>query len=536
MKMVIFMKKLISIVISILLLLSLTLPAAAEEACTHECSTWTDAGENHAGTCSKCLQTISGSHSYVDKEVTAQPTCSQPGSKNVQCSLCGKTTTAAIPATNAHSYSGWTKLDDSSHTGTCSGCSATGTAPHTWNEGTVTTQPTCKDTGIKTFTCTACGATKTESVPKSTSHTISAWTPVDGNSHQGSCGICGQQASDVHSWDQGRITTQPTCKDQGKKTFTCTVCGGTRVERTSVSTEHVYDHGCDEICNLCGNERQTDHVFGKKWVSGPEYHWHECENCGEKTGRAAHTPGADATENAPQKCTVCDYIIAPAVGHSHRFAITRIYDDKGHWFKCSDCAEKKDYEEHIFEGACDETCSLCDYVRKDVKHIFTDVWQKDEKGHWHSCSVCEKKEDFTSHTPGPEATEDTPQLCSDCGFVLTEALTHTHDFSRWKQDETQHWQECTCGEKDNIGEHRWNSGSKNSDGSITRTCQDCLAQMTEEAPAKPFPWFALILMLLILTGGAVVAVLIVKDKIPADFLERIADRFDQIVDKFSERF
>ena len=36
--------------------------------------------------------------------------------------------------------------------------------PHSWNEGTVTTDPTCEGKGEKTFTCTDCGATKREEV------------------------------------------------------------------------------------------------------------------------------------------------------------------------------------------------------------------------------------------------------------------------------------------------------------------------------------------------------------------------------------
>ena len=33
-----------------------------------------------------------------------------------------------------------------------------------------------------------------------------------------------------HSWNEGVITTAPTCKDKGVKTFTCTVCHDTKAE------------------------------------------------------------------------------------------------------------------------------------------------------------------------------------------------------------------------------------------------------------------------------------------------------------------
>ena len=33
-----------------------------------------------------------------------------------------------------------------------------------------------------------------------------------------------------HTWDDGEITTQPTCKTEGEKKYTCTECGVTKTE------------------------------------------------------------------------------------------------------------------------------------------------------------------------------------------------------------------------------------------------------------------------------------------------------------------
>ena len=64
----------------------------------------------------------------------------------------------AIP----HSFS-YNKVDDTDHTGTCS-CGYTVTDVHSWDSGSVTTQPGCTTTGVKTYVCSICNGTKTESV------------------------------------------------------------------------------------------------------------------------------------------------------------------------------------------------------------------------------------------------------------------------------------------------------------------------------------------------------------------------------------
>ena len=39
----------------------------------------------------------------------------------------------------------------------------------------------------------------------------------------------------THTWDGGKVTTKPTCKKNGIKTYTCTVCGETKTEKTAKS-------------------------------------------------------------------------------------------------------------------------------------------------------------------------------------------------------------------------------------------------------------------------------------------------------------
>ncbi|MFQ7107911.1 MAG: hypothetical protein ACLRQ4_22385 [Neglectibacter timonensis] len=43
-----------------------------------------------------------------------------------------------------------------------------------------------------------------------------------------------------------------------------------------------------------------------------------------------------------------------------------------------------------------------------------------------------------------------------CDYVQTETipmLEHEHSYGDWQKDETQHWKECRCGEKTEVGNH-----------------------------------------------------------------------------------
>ena len=124
-----------------------------------------------------------------------------------------------------------------------------------WNDGEITTEPTCIKEGIKTFTCTICGDTKTETISKAADKHLhseirdkkDATCKDEGYTGDTYCTDCGKKISsgqtiaktDNHNWNTGEITTSPTCKDTGVKTFTCTICGNTKTE-TVKATGHSY--------------------------------------------------------------------------------------------------------------------------------------------------------------------------------------------------------------------------------------------------------------------------------------------------------
>ena len=96
-------------------------------------------------------------------------------------------------------------------------------------------------------------------------------------------------------------------------------------------------------------------------------------------------------------------------------------------------------------------------------------WVHDSVNHWHECT-CGDKADMAAHSFGEwtvtkEASTTEPgsktRSCSVCGFEETleiPVLSHTHSYGTdWKNNETSHWHECTCGDKADMAAHsfRW---------------------------------------------------------------------------------
>ena len=93
---------------------------------------------------------------------------------------------------------------------------------------------------------------------------------------------------------------------------------------------------------------------------------------------AAHTPGAAATETTDQVCTVCNYVITPALGHQHSYSSTYKTDADNHWKACA-CGDKTEEAAHSFDwvidkeatvdapGAKHEECSVCAYEKASVE-------------------------------------------------------------------------------------------------------------------------------------------------------------------------
>lgn len=196
-----------------------------------------------------CLHT-----GYGTTENTVPATCGEAGRVDTICSNCGDVvSTREIPATGAH----------------------------TWDNGTVTTEPTETTPGVRTFTCAVCSQTKTEVIPATGTHTfVFTKTVAPSCTEAGydlyTCRDCGaSEQRNVkpalgHKWDSGTVTTEPTEKNPGTMTYTCTVCGQTKTEVIPATGPHTHVWGEGTVtvaptettpgvrtytCTVCGQTR-----------------------------------------------------------------------------------------------------------------------------------------------------------------------------------------------------------------------------------------------------------------------------------------
>ena len=234
-------------------------------------------------------------HSWDAGKVTTKATCTEEGEKTFTCSICGDKKTEKISATgHQHTeirnkkeatcketgYSGDTWCKDCGKK-ILSGQTIAKTENHSWDAGKVTTKATCTEEGEKTFTCSICGDEKTEKV-SATGHQHTeirnkkeATCKEEGYSGDTWCKDCGKKIlsgqaiakTEDHSWNQGEITKEPTCKEEGEKTFTCSICGNTKTEKVSTT-----DHQHMEIRN------QKNPTCKEAGYSGDTY----CADCGVK--------------------------------------------------------------------------------------------------------------------------------------------------------------------------------------------------------------------------------------------------------------
>ena len=341
----------------------------------------------------------------------------------VSCSAGSASVTVACH----HSYGSWTEAD-SGHQQTCEHCGDVKTEDHKWDNGSETKKATCKEEGVKTYTCTVCNATKTEAIPKTDDHVFGNLTAVDGNNHKDTCSVCQKEITEGHNWNKGVVTKKATCKEEGEKTYTCTDCGATKVEKLPISDVHSWSKWAKvdadthkRSCSVCEKEETGNHSYNSYWSKDRNNHYHECSVCKDQKDVEKHTPGPEATETTAQTCTVCKYIIKAALGHTHNYAQEWSTDEAGHWYVCAGCEEKGSYADHDFENVCDPDCGICGYVR-ETAHDYGDSWVTDKDNHWHVCAGCGDIQDQDAHTPGPAATETDPQTCTICGYELAPAL------------------------------------------------------------------------------------------------------------------
>ena len=66
------------------------------------------------------------------------------------------------------------------------------------------------------------------------------------------------QVAHVHKWDEGSVTLEPTCTEDGVMTYTCRVCGETYTE--AIPAAHSWDEGTVEKIPTCTEEGRAVHT------------------------------------------------------------------------------------------------------------------------------------------------------------------------------------------------------------------------------------------------------------------------------------
>ena len=214
------------------------------------------------------------------------------------------------------------------------------------------------------------------------------------------------------------------------------------------------------------------HSWGTDWKSDSSDHWHECSICKGKQDTAAHVydkeivvegykvSDATCTSGATYyKSCVCGASGTETFesgdtnpdNHSGDLGDDWQSDGSRHWKEYSCCGEKGAIAPHYGgKATCQNkaVCAICNspYGEFGSHDPAEDIWSKDASGHWHPCKTanCNEKIDFAKHTPGPAATEEAPQTCTECGYELAPKLGHKHVWGAWTSNgDGTHTRICT---------------------------------------------------------------------------------------------
>ncbi len=154
--------------------------------------------------------TVSAEHIHKESEykVTKEPTCTESGSEQTECTVCfAVVNVREIPALG-----------------------------HTQGDWQVELMPTCTDEGLEKCICTVCGVSVEERALAALGHTAGEWeyilppTCTEMGTEHTKCTVCGVEAEvrlvDAlgHSFGEWTITKQPSCIDAGERERYCTVC------------------------------------------------------------------------------------------------------------------------------------------------------------------------------------------------------------------------------------------------------------------------------------------------------------------------
>ena len=372
-------------------------------------------------TCTRCGGTKNEEipktkHDY-EEHVETPATCTSRGVSYYVCKNCGLTTSKKQTPATGHIHTEVRNKKDATYTDDgytgdtyCKDCGKkreTGTVipklvekEHDYGEWVLDQAPTCKKYGVRHRICKNCGDREVDVLDKvDHSWELVLTTPatcIIGEIQHYKCSVCGE-TKDVtlsnplgeHSWDNGKVTKEATCTEDGEKTYTCTVCNTTKTKvipatghqhkevrnaKKATCTEDGYTG--DTYCTDCNTKLESGTVINKLG--------HTWDN-GVITKEATETEEGVKTYT----CKTCGET------KTEKIPVTSHHLDQGTITKKATCTENGEKTYHCTDADCDKT-----YVEtipatghkfdswKTVKaqSIYSGAVQK------RTCNACGKKE------------------------------------------------------------------------------------------------------------------------------------------------
>ena len=301
------------------------------------------------------VKTEAKGHKWNPGTITTEPTCTEEGVKTFECTVCGKTKTEKVEALG-----------------------------HDWNNDfTVDKKATCEETGLKSIHCKRCDIKKDETVIPAKGHVAgekkienaTESTCENGGSYDEViyCTVCGKELSRTtikteakgHKWDSGKITKEPTCTEEGVKTFECTVCGKTKTEKVEAlghdwNEDFTVDKEatCEETglksihCKRCDSKKDETVIPAKGHVAGEK----KIENATEAVCEAG------GSYDEVVYCTVCNKEISRK---------TIKTEAKGHKWDSGKITKEPTYTE---QGTRTYTCTVCGKTKTETVDVLKEEY------------------------------------------------------------------------------------------------------------------------------------------------------------------
>ncbi len=190
-------------------------------------------------------------------------------------------------------------------------------------------------------------------------------------------------------------------------------------------------------------------------------------------------------------------VLLPLAAHTpqHHPAVAATQEKAGNieYWNCSVCGK------YFSDQACTQEITQEQTVISPIhKHSYGQEWKHNDTQHWHACDGCQEKGNLADHTwdegvvtkePVDGQNGEKTYICTICKATKIETFTHSHSYGdEWEYDDTRHWHECQCGEKQDSADHTWDQGAVTvkatceKQGERTYRCTVCGQTKTEAIP------------------------------------------------------